>query len=119
MMGRPSWYFVSFVVYAVDLPKSGAVFFQNAAIHHNEDSGLAGFLRRFLVNDSLLHPDHGYLQADRLVHNLFHEFRPAEDVDNVNFLPDFKQRSVRLFAQRAVDLRIDRNDAINVRLHIG
>src|SRR4029077_14386309 len=102
--GFPSW---SFVVYAVDLPKSGAVFFQNAAIHHNEDSGLAGFLRRFLVDDSLLHPDHRYLQAERMVHNLFRDFRPAEDVADVILLPDFKQRPARFFAQRAVDLRID------------
>ena len=85
-MGISFVVFVSFVVYAVALPEAGAVFLQDAAIHDHEDAGLAGFLRRLFVNDALLHPDHGHLQADRLVDNLFHKFGPAEDVDDVDFL---------------------------------
>ena len=118
-MGFLSWYFV---VYAVclrrGLPEAGAVLFQNAAVHDHEDAGLAGFLCRFLLNDSLLHPNHRYLQADRLVHNFFDKFRPAEDTDDIDFFRHFEQRRIRSLSQRPVDLRIDWNDAITVCLHV-
>ena len=39
------------------LAEARVLFFQNAAVHHDENTRFACLLRRFLMNDFLLHPD--------------------------------------------------------------
>ena len=48
--------------------ESLSVFFEDAAVHHYENSRLAGFLRRLLMNHVLLHPNGGNAQLNGLIH---------------------------------------------------
>ena len=60
------------------LPVPGPVLFQDAAIHHHENAGLAGLLGGWLVNDVFLHPHGGNAESDRLVDHLRDELWPAK-----------------------------------------
>ena len=92
---------------------------QNAAIHDDKDSGLAGFFRSFLVNHFLLHPDGRHFELNGLIDDRLNVFRTAEEVHDVNFLRHVKQRRVRCFSEAGLDLRIDGNDAVTVTLHVS
>ena len=47
-------------------------------MHHDEDSGRAGFLRGFFVDNFLLHPHSGNLQLNGLIDDLLHKLRPSK-----------------------------------------
>src|SRR5271169_4787200 len=99
------------------LPEPRVVLFQNAEVHHHEDSCIPRFFSSLLVNHVFLHPDRWNLQLNRLVHNLFYELRPPKNIHNVDLLRHLEQRSVGLLAQTRFDLRIHRNDAVALILH--
>src|SRR6266851_6793911 len=103
----------------LNLPESRPVFFQNAAVHHHEYPGFARFLRRLLVNHVFLHPDRRNSQLNGLIHNFFHELRPAKNVHDVDLLRYLEQRSISLLAQTGLNVRIHRNDAVTLALHVG
>ena len=93
--------------------------FQDASVHHNENSGPAGFSCRLLVNYTFLHPDGWDPELDRLIDNFFDEFRASKNIYDIDFLRDVEQRWIRVFAEAFVDPRIDRNDAIAMALHVS
>ena len=51
------------------LAEAPAVLFQDAAVHHHEDAGFAGFFGAGLVHYTFLHPDGLDAQLDSLVYN--------------------------------------------------
>src|ERR1017187_3900486 len=64
----------------------GAMFLQDAAVHHDEDPSLARLFRCFLVDHIFLHPDRRDFELDRLVNHLFDKRGAAEDIHNVDLL---------------------------------
>src|ERR1700733_4224726 len=100
-------------------PASRAVFLQDAAVHHHEDACLARLFSRLLVNHIFLHPDRRNLQLKGLVHDRFHELWPPENIHDVDLLRHIQQRSVGPLAQARLNLRIHRNDAVSVALHVS
>src|SRR5580704_7768971 len=101
------------------LSQSCFVLFQNAAIHHHEDSRPARLLGGLLVNHIFLHPDRWDFQLNRLIHNFLNKLRPPKDVHNVDFIRHVEQRSISLLAQTGIDLWIHRNDPVSMALHVG
>src|SRR5208283_4709568 len=91
---------------------------QNTAVHHHESACLSRLLGGLLVNHTFLHPDCWNFQPNRLVHDFFDEFRPPENVHDIDLLRNVQQRCIRLFPQRRLDLRIDGNDAVPLALHV-
>ena len=112
----PAWF-----LWALDGSSSHprAMFLQDASVHHDEDPSLARLFRGLLVDYIFLHPDRRDFELDRLIDHLFNKLRTAENVHDVDLLRHVEQRPIRLFAQAFLDLRIDRNDAISVGLHVG
>lgn len=95
------------------------MFDEDAAVHHDEDSGLACFLRGFFVNDTFLHPNGGHFELDRLIDDFLNELRPAKDIDDVNFFRHVVQRPIGFLAEAFFDPRIYRNHSIALALHVG
>ena len=62
------------------------MFLQDAAIHHHENSCLAGLLSSFLVDHVFLHPDGGNLESNGLIDDWLNEFGPPKDVDDIDLL---------------------------------
>ena len=48
--------------------------FQDAGVHHDEETGGARALRRRFVRHAFLHPNGASADVDRGVHNLRHKF---------------------------------------------
>jgi hypothetical protein len=95
------------------------MFLQNTAVHHHEYSIPSCFLCSLFVNDPFLHPDRSNVEADRLLYNFFDKLGPAEDIDDVDLLRHLEQRAISLFSEAGFDVRVHRNDAISLALHIG
>src|SRR4051794_340313 len=99
--------------------RSGAMLLQDASVLHDEDAGLARFICCSIVPNTLLHPDGGGLQLDRLVDHLWHELRASKNVDDVDLSRSVRQRRASLFAEGTLDLRVYRDDLVSVGLHVG
>src|ERR1700722_689208 len=104
--------------------ESRVVLLQDAAIHHDQDSGGQGFSRGFFVGDPFLHPDSGNSELDGLVDNLLHKLGAPKNVYDVDLLrhvlrPNIEQRSVGFFSKACVNLRIDGDNPVAVALHVG
>ena len=101
------------------LSESRAMFLENAAVHHDEYPRLAGFLSGVLVNHFFLHPDRRNSHLNRMVDDLFHKFRPAEDINDIDLLRYIEQRGEGLLTETLLDSRVYRDDAVSVSLHVG
>jgi hypothetical protein len=99
--------------------QSRSMFLQNAAIHDHKQPRFARLLRCRFVHHSLLHPYGARFQLNRLVDDFWHEFRPPENIYDINRLWNIQQRGIRLLAENLVSLRIHGNDAVALRLHVG
>ena len=95
--------------------------FEDAAVHHYEDARPARLVCGSFVDYFFLHPNGGDFELDGLVDNFFDELRPAENIDEVDFLRlrNVEQRRISFLAQALLDLRIYRDDTISVALHVG
>ena len=76
----------------LESPEARLVLPQNAPVHNHEDPRLPRLLRRLFVDHGFLHPDGRYLQPDRLIDNFFHELRPPENINDIDFLRNVEQR---------------------------
>src|SRR5208283_367422 len=86
------------------LSRAGAVLFQNAEIHHDEDPGFPRLFGGALVDYLFLHPDGRDFQLDCLIDDLFHEVWPPENIYDVDlsmciFLRNIEQGRIRLFPE--------------------
>lgn len=95
------------------------MFLKYAEIHHHKNARALGFFCGFWIDDFFLHPHRWNFQLNSLIDNLLHELRTAEDVYDVDFFRDFQQRRIGFFSQRFSYERIDGNDFVTLRLHVG
>ena len=59
------------------------------------------------------------MEGNCLLDDLGHEFRPAEDVDDIDLFRYVAQACIGLLAQGTFDLWIDRNNTIALGLQVG
>ncbi len=71
---------------AISLAEARPVLFQNAAIHHHEDSGFARLLRRRFVDHTFLQPDRRNLQLNRLFHDFADVLGSPEHIHQIDLL---------------------------------
>lgn len=71
------------------------MFFQNTAVHHNEDSCFARFLGGSFVDYVFLHPDRRNFQLNGLIHNLFDIFRTPENIYDIDLLRNIFFRDIK------------------------
>ena len=91
---------------------------ENTAIHDHENSMFSGLLCRTLIDYIFLHPDYWQFQPNRLIHHFADEFRPAEDIYDVDPFRYVKQGSIGGLAERLFDIGVDRKNAITLTLHV-
>ena len=89
--------------------------FQDAAVHHDFQSRLAGALSRGLVHDTLLHPDSAGTGTNGRFDDLGDVFGSPEDIDDVDVVRDILDGRVAALAQNLGFIRIDRYDAVSAR----
>ena len=94
------------------------MFFQDASVHDHENPSFACLFCGLLMDDGFLHPDYWNFELNRLIDDLFHIFRTAKNVYDINLFWNIEQRWIRLLAQSLVDVRIHRDDAITMGLHV-
>ena len=66
-------------------------------------SCFARFFRGAFVDHAFLKPDRWNLQPDRLLHNFIDILGPPEDIYEIDFFGNVKQRRIGFFAQRFGD----------------
>ena len=71
------------------------------------------------MDDLFLHPHCRHFELDGLIDHFLHKFRTSEDIDDVDLLGHLEQGSVSFLTQAFVNVRIHRDDAVSVALHVG
>src|SRR5882762_254159 len=97
---------------------SPPVLHQNARIFNHHQPRRTRLLRRFLILNSLLHPNDLRPHANRTLHHRRHFLRPPEHVHNFYFLPHVFQPRITLLPQHFPLVRVHWNDPIPRRLHV-
>src|ERR1035437_283898 len=95
-----------------------AVILQNAAVHHHREARFRGAPRGVFVDYAFLHPDHLRALANRRFHDLWHEFRAAENIHDIDGFGDGIQIRVTGLTQHLLLQRIHWNDAVARALHV-
>jgi hypothetical protein len=97
-----------------------SVLHADAAVHHHREPGGFGAVLGVLVPDAELHPQGGGAGRDGLLDDAGQELRPPEHVDEVDGLPDVRERrdhrlSMDALAQRC---RVHGDDAVAGALQV-
>src|SRR5579864_1093426 len=96
----------------------GAMFLQNAAIHHHADSCIARLLCCSVVNHTFLQPERWNFQTNCLCDDLRDKLRTTKDIDHVDLLRNLGQTGISLLSQNGSFVWIDGNNAISLFLHV-
>ncbi len=101
------------------LPPHALVFHKEAFVHDHAKSRLTGGLCGWFIHEAELHPNGLRTDRDCVVHDRTDQVRAQEDVDDVDRFGDRTKVGVNLLAkQLAIVVRMDRDDAVSLFLHV-